>query len=134
MLHSQGITYLPAEEGALLELLYSTGLRRAEAMRLTVYDIEPLRGIVRADGGAQTTHPLHDTREIHADRAVNVHAKFGGMADQRGHFCGGQQGLEASAHRKLQKEAEVRRMLSAGRAGCQSHLVKTITPGYQKEA
>lgn len=36
---------------ALLELLYSTGLRRAEAMRLTVYDIEPLRGIVRVPSG-----------------------------------------------------------------------------------
>lgn len=36
---------------AILELLYSTGLRRAEAMRLSVYDIEPLRGIVRVRQG-----------------------------------------------------------------------------------
>ncbi|MBD8528182.1 site-specific tyrosine recombinase XerC [Pseudomarimonas arenosa] len=36
---------------AILELLYSTGLRRAEAMRLTVYDLEPLRGIVRVHQG-----------------------------------------------------------------------------------
>jgi integrase/recombinase XerD len=36
---------------AILELLYSTGLRRAEAMRLTVYDIEPRRGIVRVHQG-----------------------------------------------------------------------------------
>lgn len=36
---------------AILELLYSTGLRRAEAMRLSVYDIEPLRGVVRVRQG-----------------------------------------------------------------------------------
>lgn len=36
---------------ALIELLYSTGLRRAEAARLSVYDIEPLRGIVRVRQG-----------------------------------------------------------------------------------
>ena len=36
---------------AILELLYSTGLRRAEAMRLTVYDLESLRGIVRVHQG-----------------------------------------------------------------------------------
>jgi integrase/recombinase XerD len=46
---------------ALLELLYSTGLRRAEAMRLTVYDIEPLRGIVRVHlgkGGKDRVVPI----------------------------------------------------------------------------
>jgi integrase/recombinase XerD len=36
---------------ALIELLYSTGLRRAEAARLGVYDVEPLRGIVRVRQG-----------------------------------------------------------------------------------
>lgn len=36
---------------AVLELLYSTGLRRAEACRLSVFDIEPLRGIVRVRQG-----------------------------------------------------------------------------------
>lgn len=36
---------------ALIELLYSTGLRRAEAARLSVYDIEPLRGVVRVRQG-----------------------------------------------------------------------------------
>lgn len=36
---------------AMLELLYSTGLRRAEAVHLTLYDIEPVRGIVRVRQG-----------------------------------------------------------------------------------
>lgn len=36
---------------ALIELLYSTGLRRAEAARLCVYDIESLRRIVRVHQG-----------------------------------------------------------------------------------
>jgi integrase/recombinase XerD len=36
---------------AALELLYSTGLRRAEAMNLALFDIEPLRGIVRVHQG-----------------------------------------------------------------------------------
>lgn len=36
---------------AVLELLYSTGLRRAEAVNLTLFDIEPLRGIVRVRQG-----------------------------------------------------------------------------------
>ena len=36
---------------ALIELLYSTGLRRAEAARLSVYDIEALRGVVRVRHG-----------------------------------------------------------------------------------
>jgi integrase/recombinase XerD len=36
---------------AVLELLYSTGLRRAEAMHLALFDIEPLRGIVRVRQG-----------------------------------------------------------------------------------
>lgn len=36
---------------ALIELLYSTGLRRAEAARLGVYDVEPLRGVVRVRQG-----------------------------------------------------------------------------------
>jgi integrase/recombinase XerD len=36
---------------ALIELLYSSGLRRAEAARLGVYDVEPLRGIVRVRQG-----------------------------------------------------------------------------------
>lgn len=36
---------------ALLELLYSTGLRRQEAMNLALFDIEPLRGVVRVRQG-----------------------------------------------------------------------------------
>lgn len=36
---------------AVLELLYSTGLRRAEAVNLALFDIEPLRGIVRVRQG-----------------------------------------------------------------------------------
>lgn len=36
---------------AVLELLYSTGLRRAEAVKLTLFDIEPSRGIVRVRQG-----------------------------------------------------------------------------------
>jgi integrase/recombinase XerD len=36
---------------AILELLYSTGLRRAEATKLALFDIEPLRGIVRVRQG-----------------------------------------------------------------------------------
>jgi len=36
---------------AVLELLYSTGLRRMEATRLSLFDIEPLRGIVRVRQG-----------------------------------------------------------------------------------
>lgn len=36
---------------AVLELLYSTGLRRQEAMNLALFDIEPLRGVVRVRQG-----------------------------------------------------------------------------------
>lgn len=36
---------------AVLELLYSTGLRRAEAAALSLFDIEPVRGIVRVRQG-----------------------------------------------------------------------------------
>ena len=36
---------------ALLELFYSTGLRRAEAARLRVDDLDPLRGLVRVTRG-----------------------------------------------------------------------------------
>ena len=36
---------------AVLELLYSTGLRRAEACNLSVFDIEPVRSIVRVRQG-----------------------------------------------------------------------------------
>jgi integrase/recombinase XerD len=36
---------------AVLELLYSTGLRRSEVLKLSVYDIEPLRGTLRVRQG-----------------------------------------------------------------------------------
>ncbi|MDQ3039470.1 MAG: site-specific tyrosine recombinase XerC, partial [Pseudomonadota bacterium] len=36
---------------AVLELLYSTGVRRAEAAKLSVFDVEPGRGIVRVRQG-----------------------------------------------------------------------------------
>lgn len=36
---------------AVLELLYSTGLRRTEACNLSVFDVEPLRGVVRVRQG-----------------------------------------------------------------------------------
>lgn len=36
---------------AMLELMYSTGLRRAEVMKLALIDVEPLRGIVRVRQG-----------------------------------------------------------------------------------
>ncbi|MDQ3040095.1 MAG: site-specific tyrosine recombinase XerC [Pseudomonadota bacterium] len=36
---------------AVLELLYSTGVRRAEAAKLDVYDVEAVRGIVRVRQG-----------------------------------------------------------------------------------
>ncbi|MGH8108275.1 MAG: site-specific tyrosine recombinase XerC [Arenimonas sp.] len=36
---------------AMLELMYSTGLRRTEVMKLALFDVEPLRGIVRVRQG-----------------------------------------------------------------------------------
>ncbi len=36
---------------AILEVLYSTGLRRSEVVRLSMFDIEPMRGIVRVRQG-----------------------------------------------------------------------------------
>jgi len=55
------------EEGirdrALLETLYSTGIRRAELVNLTVYDIDPRRGTLRVNegkGGRDRLIPMGD--------------------------------------------------------------------------
>ncbi len=42
---------LGLRDRAILETLYSTGLRRAEAIKLTIYDIDPLTRVVRVRQG-----------------------------------------------------------------------------------
>jgi integrase/recombinase XerD len=42
---------LGLRDRAIIELLYSTGLRRTEAMQLTLYDIDPLTRVVRVRQG-----------------------------------------------------------------------------------